>query len=169
MEIFAIEFQKILDESPSDKWTTVPIYKFVRKNVPTASTIALMGNWPFRENNTFIDDFRVYFEGIIALFMKLPRFLNSKVFEAREQLTAACIEHLKGLGDIYDEIQNRDLDWDENLGSELNQLRDKAMFDAGMSIEGRGALLAGLLIGYEICSFFFAPTSHGLYHGYLFI
>jgi hypothetical protein len=149
MDIFSANFEVILDNLPNDQWTTVLIYKFVRKAVSTASTIALMGKWPFQNNNEFIDDFWAYFEGIIALFMRLPRFLNPKVFEARERLTAACIEHLKGLDDEYNEIQKRDMDWETNLGAKVNRLRDKTLLDAGMSMKGRGALLAGFLIGYE--------------------
>jgi hypothetical protein len=80
---------------PGGEWIIVSIYEFARKSVSTASALALIGNWPFRENEKFIDDFCVYFKGAIAPFIKLPKFLNPKVFEARERLTTACIKHLK--------------------------------------------------------------------------
>jgi hypothetical protein len=153
--VFTTEFEKIMDEIPLDEWTTLLVYKFVRTSMSTASTISLIGSGVFKENPNLIDDFWIYFEGFMALFMGLPRFMNPKVYEARERLTAACIKHLKSFEDKYDEIQKQDPDWDEDLGSKVNRLRDKALLDAGLSIEGRGAHLGGYLIGYTFLSHFF--------------
>ena len=73
--------------------------------------------------------------------------MNPKVWDARQRLNEACIRHLRGIGDRYDEIQKEDPDWDIELGNRVNRLRDKTLRDAGLSVEGRGAQLAGFLIG----------------------
>jgi hypothetical protein len=146
--VFTVEFEKTLDEMPLNEWTTVPIYKFFRNSMSTASTISLIGSRVFKENPELINDFWAYMEGFMVLFMKLPRFLNPKVWEARDRLTSACVRHLKWLEDRYDRIQTEDPDWDQDLGSRVNRLRDKALFDSGVSVEGRGVQLAGFLIGY---------------------
>ena len=73
--------------------------------------------------------------------------MNPKVWDARQRLNEAFIRHLRGIGDRYDEIQKEDPDWDIELGNRVNRLRDKTLRDAGLSVEGRGAQLAGFLIG----------------------
>jgi len=157
IRVFTAEFEKTLDEIPLDVWTPVPIYRFFRKSMSTAANISLIGSRVSEENPELNEDFWSYFEGFMWFFMKLPRFLNPKVWEARERLTIACVKHLQSFGDRYNEIQKEDPDWDQDLGSRVNRLRDKVLFDAGMSIEGRGAQLAGFLIGYVFSFHHFSP------------
>jgi len=70
--VFTAEFEKILDEIPNDEWISVPIYKFWRTSMSTASTISLVGSGVFRESSTLIDDFWEYMEGFLDLFMTFP-------------------------------------------------------------------------------------------------
>lgn len=146
--VFTTELHRVLDEQPLDEWTTVDVYKFVSSKMSTASTISLIGNGMFKHNPQITDDFWEYFDGFMALFMELPRFMNPGVWEARERLNRGCVRHLRGVEERYDQIQQRDEDWDEEFGSRMNRLRDKLLRDSGVSIEGRGAQLGGFLIGY---------------------
>jgi hypothetical protein len=146
--VFTRKFLKIVDEEPLDEWQTAPIYQFFRSRMSTASTIALIGRGAFKHNPNATEDFWEFFSGFMGLFMGLPRFLLPKAWDARTRLTNACTKHLKDIADRYDDIQAADSDWGEDLGSRVNRSRDKACVDDGVSIEGRGSLLAGFMLGY---------------------
>ena len=146
--VFTREFLRVLDEEPLDEWRSVPIYRFFLNRMGTASSITLLGRGVYKLNPNLTEDFWEFSSGFLSLFMGIPRFLLPKVWDARMRLTDACTKHLKDISDRYDAIQAADLDWDEDLGSRINRSRDKACLDGGISVEGRGSLLAGFMIGY---------------------
>jgi hypothetical protein len=146
--VFTQEFLKIVDEEPLDGWQAVPIYQFFRSRMTTASTVALIGRGVFKHSPNLTEDFWEFFPGFMSLFIGLPRFLLPKVWDARARLTTACTKHLRDIADRYGSIQAADPDWDEDLGSRVNRSRDKVCVESGISIEGRGSLLAGFMIGH---------------------
>ena len=73
------------------------------------------------------------------------------VFGGRDRMTVGCVAHLKNMDGRHEEIEAADPEWDEDMGSRVNRHRDKAMREGGVSVEGRGAFLAGFLIGYALC------------------
>jgi hypothetical protein len=136
-----------VDEQPLDEWTSMPIYSFFRNTMTTASTISLIGRGVVKHNPNLTEDFWEFFSGFMTLFFGLPRFLAPKAWDARSRLQNACTRHLQSISGKYDSIHAADPDWDEDLGSRVNRCRDKVRFDCGISVEGRGSLLAGFLIG----------------------
>ncbi|KAF4634070.1 hypothetical protein G7Y89_g4045 [Cudoniella acicularis] len=146
-KVFTREFLEVVNRQPLDEWTTTPIYRFFRNEMSTASGIALIGRGPFIHNPRLMEDFWEFFAGFMSLFLGLPRFMAPKIFDARTRMVDACVSTLKSIEGRYESIQAKNLDWDEDLGSRVNQDREKAMIDCGLSIEGRGAMMAGFLIG----------------------
>ena len=96
------------------------------------------------------EDFWNLMDQFVSLFFGIPRFLAPKAWDARSRLKEACTQHLRDIEEKYDSIQVADPDWEENLGSRANRAKNKAFRDHGLSIEGRGAQLAGFLIGYVL-------------------
>ena len=70
-----------------------------------------------------------------------------KAWDARERLLNEFVRHLRDVEERYEEIQKADLDWDPDFGAKINRLRDKANKDCGVSLEGRGALCLGFMMG----------------------
>jgi len=146
-KVFTEEMFRLVDEEPLDEWQTVPIYRHFRDKMANASTISIIGRGVFRYNPKMIEDFWIFNDGLTKLFFGIPRFLVPKISDARDRLRNACIKVLENLDEEYDSLQASDPDWHEILGSRVNRLRDKAAHDSGISIKGRGSLLAGFLIG----------------------
>lgn len=146
-QVFTREMLRIANDEPLGEWTTVPLHHTFKNKMSTASTISLIGRGAFRYNPKLIEDFWVFMDGFMGLFLGYPRFLAPKAWDARDRLTKACTKVLESVEEEYDSLQSSDPDWDENIGSRVNRLRDKASRDCGISISGRGSLLAGFLIG----------------------
>jgi hypothetical protein len=148
--VFTREYLDIVNQEPLDESRTVPIYRWFRDRMATASTISLIGRGVYKHNPRLTEDFWEFFAGFMGLFMGFPRLLLPKVWDARKRNNNACTKHLRAIEDRYEEIDAADPNWDEDLGSRVNRLRDKACRDHGVSVEGRGTLLAGFMLGYYI-------------------
>lgn len=146
-QVFTREMFRIANEEPLYEWTTVPIYHTLKNKMATAATISLIGRGVFRYNPKMIEDFWIFMDGFMGLFLGYPRFLAPKVWDARDRMRKACTKVLESIDEEYDGLQLSNPNWDENIGSRVNRLRDKVSRDCGISISGRGSLLAGFLIG----------------------
>lgn len=128
----------------------VLLFQTFRDKMSTASGHAILGTNLFTSNPS-IDitaDFWHSFSSFLSFFVGFPRFLIPQAWDARERVKSACMEHLKRLEERYDDIQREDAEWDPDLGTKINRLRDKANRDMGVSIEGRGSLILGFMMGY---------------------
>lgn len=143
---FTREILDVMNQQPLE--TTVSIYTFFRNQMSTAAGITIIGRGAFVQNPKMTEDFWEFSAGFMTLFFGIPRFLSPKVFEARDRLVEACVKTINKTAGRWDAILAADEDWNEEFGSRLNRDREKAMIESGLSIEGRGAMMAGFLIGY---------------------
>lgn len=151
VRVFTREFLTVLEEDELEigEWKELGMYEWFRTKMSTASTIALVGRRIFEYNPHTIADFWEYFAGFMSLFLGLPDFMNAKIVAARERSMDGFVRLLKSIEGEgkYEGIMKSEEEWDENLGSMFNRSGDKAMRECGVTLEGRGRLMAGSLIG----------------------
>lgn len=157
VRVFTREFLTVLkeDELEIGEWKELGMYHWFRTKMSTASTVALIGRRIFEHNPQTIEDFWEYFAGFMSLFLGLPDFMNAKIVAARERSMDGFVELLKSVEGEgkYEGIMRSEEEWDEDLGSMFNRAGDKAMRECGVTLEGRGRLMAGSLIGYVVFAF----------------
>lgn len=144
--VFTREFLAVADEKLPEE-ETILLWKFFRNKMTTASSMALLGSNVYKQSPQTTEDFWAWFVSFLSFFIGFPRFLIPNSWDARSRLNESFAKHLRSVEERYDSIQVADPDWDPDLGSRMNRLRDKASRDDGVSIEGRGALMLGFMMG----------------------
>ena len=144
---FSDEFFQFINEDIKDPGKTYPIGRFVRDNMFRASTTNLIGSAVFKCHPNLTTDFYELTSGFTSLFFGLPRWIFPKGCDARGRILRSMRQHLTNVTSIYDGIEAADLDWELNLGSKLNRLRDKALIDSGISLEGRASMYLAFMFG----------------------
>jgi len=147
--IFNREFQLVMDERKIGKeWETILLHDFSKANMSNATERSMLGRSIFKYCPTITEDFWVFLNGAIKLFMGVPKFLCREVHTSRDRLIAGWERHLNDLEEKHERIIQSDPEWEPELGARVNRARDAVNKNCGISVRGRAGLMTGFMIAY---------------------
>lgn len=91
-ERFVEKFGKQISQNKEVEydWVDLPdLNDYLQKQIFRAATSSLCGEYIFSLNPTFVDDFWSFIDGLGTFFKGVPRWWNSKPYEARDRALAA--------------------------------------------------------------------------------
>ncbi|KAI9783662.1 MAG: hypothetical protein M1839_003510 [Geoglossum umbratile] len=142
---FVGEFGRRLDDAPAPILT--PLYRFLWQHMFDSSTVTLVGPRVLEEHPTFAQDFWDFDERFITLLYGTPRFLCRRGWGARDRCLAATRRYLKRAweGFEWEDEGKKGLDWEVNFGNRALRLREQALAEYGISLDGRASLEFGMI------------------------
>ena len=155
-QIFSEVLQSQIDESLSafaralpkferDDQTTflenpVPLFKYLKRTMFVASTVALMGTRILELNPSLIDDYWAYDE---AFLLGLPDLMYPVGDAARDKLLSAVQRYVEDFYKVDQAAKVDDMVWDKQFGCRLFSASLQAMDERGIAIEDQaGAILS---------------------------
>lgn len=141
-------FGERLEKYPVGEWVEgVKIREFLYRDMFIAATTAFCGPRMLALNPNLIDVFWKHHEIAVSLVYGLPRFLNKRALNIREQFHSAARKYLEG-AELEPKEKKEEGDWDEVWGSSVN--RELCRFFAREGFEMRsqaGALCVTNVFG----------------------
>ncbi|KAF3765693.1 putative cytochrome P450 [Cryphonectria parasitica EP155] len=125
-----------LDAEPVGAWKTVSLVGFCRMEVAEAAIRTLLGSQVVDNHPDFLDAFWKWEADAVLLFFGVPRWLNSRPYDARERLNRIMKDYMR-LADQFDfDGPDSEVVWEERSGSRV--AREMLKYYRGTDFDDEG-------------------------------
>lgn len=154
VKVMSHQFQSFfahqLAKFPHNKWVeNLQIYRFMRQDMTSAATSAVVGRRILEVNPEFVDAFWDYEEVVEGLAFGLPSWINRRGVRARDRIRAMCTKWYE-IADRefdWDEVTNANQDWEPVFGAPISRRLAQWSKSFDFSAESVGAAYCLFLFG----------------------
>ncbi|KAL2877049.1 hypothetical protein SGCOL_007670 [Colletotrichum sp. CLE4] len=141
-ESFITFFGEKLDQQPRDEWKTLQLFKYLKKDMAEAATIALAGRKLIEDHPEFVDMFWEFDTIAMQLMYGLPTWINPRPKQIQRKTLSMMSDFVTDAWTKFDwNGPDADADWEPIFGSRLQREDTKFWQKKGFSLQSRAGII----------------------------